>query len=150
MTPKLVMTPLGQYEPAKWNGVNESGIGPFADRVLILPDGAAEQTSGGVDLPEELVDRMTQAAETGVLIAMGPDAWLWNSDRTRRLEGEKPKVGQRVIFERYAGSFQHGPHDGRKYRIMDDKCVCGGVAELKTKPTASITKVTKPPLLVRA
>ena len=149
MSPKLVMTPLGQYAPAQWSGANTSGIRPIGDRVLILPDGAAEQTSGGVELPEDLVDRMTQAAETGVIVAMGPDAWLWNSDRTRKFEGEKPRVGQRVIFERYAGSFQHGPRDGRRYRLMDDKCVGGELDAEVTTAARPLAKVTRPPLVVR-
>ena len=122
MQPKLLMTPLGEYQPAKWNGKNTAGVRPFGDRVLILPDGAAEQTSGNVYIPEEMQERMAMAAETGILVAMGDDAWLWNSDRTRKLEGEKPKVGDRVGFERYAGSIRHGK-DGRLYRVMDDKCV---------------------------
>lgn len=122
MKPKLLMTPLGQYEPAKWDGENLSACRPIGDRVLILPDGAAEQTGGNVFLPQDMQERMSMAAETGVLIAVGDGAWYWNSDRTRRFEGSKPKPGDRVGFERYAGSVRHGK-DGKIYRIMDDKCV---------------------------
>ncbi len=147
MQPKLLMTPLGQYAPAKWLGVNESGITPVGDRVLILPDSAAESTSGGVYITEEQQERMTAAAETGILVAVGPDAWLWNSDRTRKYEGEKPKVGQRVIFERYAGSFNHAA-DGRRYRLMDDKCVAGLFEMAEAAKPSPLTKVVKAPLVV--
>jgi len=147
MQPKLVMTPLGQYTPVEWNGVNESGIQPVGDRVLILPDGASDQTQGGAYIPDDVVARMTEAAETGVLVAVGPDAWLWNSDRSRKYEGAKPQVGQRVIFERYSGSFQHAA-DGRRYRLMDDKCV-GGLFEPPKKATVpTVAKVTRPPLVM--
>ena len=124
MQPKLVMTPLGQYEPVQWNGKNESGFLPIGDRVLILPDEFAEQTSGGIYVDETTRERNTKAAETGVLVAVGESAWYWNSDRTRRYEGAKPVPGQRLRFERYAGAIHHG-HDGRLYRVLDDKSVSG-------------------------
>ena len=158
--PKLIKTPLGHFEVVQWNGINESGIVPFLDRVLIFPDQAATASPGGIVLPEELHHRLTQAAETGVLIAMGDDAWLWNSDRSRRYEGAKPSIGTRVVFERYAGSFHEAP-DGRWYRLMDDKCVAGiysadfaltdKVVPQRTRPKANgsgVAQVTKPPLVV--
>jgi co-chaperonin GroES (HSP10) len=120
---KLVVTPLGEYAPAEWGGENSSGIQPIGDRVLILPDGAAEKT---LVFTEETKERMAMAAETGVLVAVGESAWAWNSDRTRPFTGTKPVEGQRVWFERYAGSVQHG-EDGRLYRLLDDKCV-GAIA----------------------
>lgn len=126
MQPKLIMTPLGQYAPAKWEGANGSGIKPIGDRVLVLPDGAAEKTAGNVFITEDQQERMSMAAETGVLVDMGDEAFKWNSDRSRLFEGSKPEVGQRVYFERYAGAVHHGK-DGRLYRLIDDKCV-GGLA----------------------
>lgn len=132
MRPKLIagnpiLTPLAQYVPAQWSGTNESGLIPIGDRVLILPDKAPEQTAGGVVLTQTTQDHDGLAAETGVLVAIGEAAWTWNSDRTRPFTGTRPKVGQRVWFERYAGSTQYG-RDGVAYRLMDDKCV-GAVAE---------------------
>ena len=124
MKPKLVMTPLAPYQHAKFSGKNESGIIPIGDRVLILPDDAADKTAGGIMFDDTLKERNSLAAETGVLVAVGNGAWFWNSDRTRKFEGVRPEVGQRVWFERYAGSVQHG-NDGRLYRLMDDKCIGG-------------------------
>lgn len=122
MQPKLIMTPLGQYEPVKWNGENASGCQPFGDRILVLPDGAAEQTTGNVFIPEGMQERMSMAAESGVLIAMGDTAFTRNFDRTGPWTGKRPEIGQRIGFERYAGSIRHGK-DGRLYRVMDDKCI---------------------------
>lgn len=152
MRPKLLMTPLGAYMPVEWNGKNESGFKPIGDRVLILPDKAADETSGHVFVPEDIQERMTMAAETGVLVAMGESAWFWNSDRTRRFEGEKPVIGQRVRFERYAGAMHHGA-DGQRYRVMDDKCLSGveelaPEASVEVKKLSPLTKVIKPPLVV--
>ena len=125
MQPRLLTTEHGQYVPVIWNGINESGLVPIGDRVLVLPDKSAEQTDGGVFVSPVQQSRNNEAAETGVLIAMGDAAWVWNSDRTRPYSGVKPQIGQRVWFEKYAGSKQHGD-DGLVYRIMDDKCI-GGV-----------------------
>jgi co-chaperonin GroES (HSP10) len=153
MTPKVIRTPNGEFLPADWTGKNESGIEPFGDRILILGDTFAPESSGGIKWPDDLIERMTEAAETGVLVAVGSEAWAWNSDRTRRFEGEKPEIGQRIIFERYAGQYHFGA-DGRRYRIMDDRCVGGLFAEdavIRTAPKpqapATLTKVTKPPLV---
>jgi chaperonin GroES len=62
------------------------------------------------------------AAETGVIVALGDDAFLWNGDRTRKWEGVKPKVGDRVYIQRYAGQVMLG-EDSEFYRIMDANCI---------------------------
>lgn len=122
----LITTPLAQYEPAQWNGKNESGIKPIGDRVLVLPDKAPLKSTGGVIFTDQKQDIDGEAAETGVLIGIGEAAWKWNSDRTRPYDGTRPVIGQRIWFERYAGSKQYGK-DGVAYRLMDDKCI-GAVA----------------------
>lgn len=153
MQPRMIRTPLGQYTPVEWSSKNESGIEPLGDRVLVLPDPFSPTTTGGIDIPDDVVERHTEAAETGVLVAVGSEAWAWNSDRTRRFDGTKPEVGQRVIFERYAGTYQYGA-DGKRYRLMDDKCIGGLFAAdkapaLQRKPVKpAIAKVTKAPLVI--
>jgi chaperonin GroES len=123
---KRLLTPLGEYIPAQWSGKNTSGILPIGDRVLVLPDKAPDESAGGIKFTEAQQDRDGLAAETGILVALGEAAWKWNSDRTRPFDGTRPEIGQRVWFERYAGSVQYGK-DGVAYRLMDDKCV-GAVA----------------------
>lgn len=135
MTPKLLLkTPKGWYEAAQWDGENASGITPTGEHILVLPDVSSDMTPGGVAITEDQQSRNTEAAETGILVAVGEDAWLWNADRTRKYEGRKPQIGERVIFERYAGAL-HYSADGRQYRMMDDKCV-GGLFELAKAATA--------------
>lgn len=121
MQPRLQMTTKAKYVPAPYSGTNESGVIPVGDRVLVKPDVAAAEANG-IYFTEEHVERMTLAAETGVLVAVGAEAFRWNSDRTRLWEGAKPEIGQRVFFERYAGMEARGS-DGAIYRVMDDKCI---------------------------
>jgi co-chaperonin GroES (HSP10) len=145
MQPKLIMTPLGQYEPAKWDGENTSGVDPINRRIVILPDTAAGQTSGKVYITEEMQERMAMAAETGVLVAVAVDAWTRSADRTGPYTGRKPKVGERIMFERYAGQIHHGS-DGRIYRAMDCDCV-GGIVDQGALVKPKVEKVTRPPLI---
>lgn len=152
MQPKLIRMQHGEYVVTEWGGANESGIAPHGDRVLVLPDLFADMTSGGVFITEEQREKMNAASQTGVLVAAGDDAWTWNSDRSRRYDGKKPEVGQRVIFEQYAGTSLWGA-DGKRYRLMDDKCIGGlfagniPVVASKPKVAPSVARVVRPPLI---
>jgi chaperonin GroES len=129
MTPKTthlpkIKTDIGDFDVVAWNGVNQSWIEPEADFVLVLPDQCETQSAGGILLPEDVQERITAAAETGVIVAVGPEAWKWNTDRSRRRESAVPAVGTRIYFARYSGQIQHG-RDGRTYRLMEDKVIAG-------------------------
>lgn len=130
MQPKLIKTSLAEYVPATWAGFNKSGVTPLGDRVLILPDVAAEKTSGGIELPDELVYRHTLAAEAGVMVALGDGSFKWNSDKMTPYEGVKPTPGVRVCIEKYSGQAIKGD-DGLMYRIMESACVGGILTENK-------------------
>jgi chaperonin GroES len=121
---EFIETTVGRYRKVAWPGSNESGITPVGDRVLVLTDEAATKSGGGIDFIAEDIDKAELAAETGVLIGVGEDAFKWNSDRSRPFAGPRPTPGQRVYFERYAGG-QYKGRDGKKYRLMDDKCLGG-------------------------
>lgn len=137
MQPKLLKSSqLGEFIPAEYTGKNESGYEPVCDRVLVLPDMAAEKSSGGIDLPAEIVDRHTMAAETGVIIAVGPDAFKWTPDKTRTWDGYKPGPGDRVYIQRYSGQIMLG-EDGRLYRLMEYGCI-GAVKAAKPEPSAPV------------
>lgn len=141
MQPKMtserrIHTDLGSFDVETWGGVNLSGFVPEGDRVLILPDQASEQTMGGITLPEETRERITAASETGILVAIGPEAFVWNSSRSRRRETPPPAAGVRVFFERYAGYILHG-HDGLIYRVMDDNAIGAIEAPVATETAAA-------------
>lgn len=125
----LSKTRIGQYVESAWTGENTSGITPIGDQVVILPDRSIEKTSGGVIMPDSIRETHNLAAESGVIAAIGDGAWTWNMDRTRKFEGRKPEVGERICFTRYSGMERFGK-DGEMYRIMEDKCI-GGIVDVE-------------------
>jgi chaperonin GroES len=124
MKPRLLSVRRAEFIPAPFFGKNESGCEPIGDRVLIKPDIAAS-TSGGIQIPDEVIDRAQLSSSSGVIVAVGDDAFMWNSDRTRPFGGEKPKAGDRVHFDKFAGKLILGD-DGVEYRLLDDNSI-GGV-----------------------
>lgn len=143
-TIKLTETPLGKYAAAQWNGKNESNFTPINDYILVLPDEPPE-TINGLAYTQETRSRVRLAAESGVLIAASDGAFIWNSDRTRPWQGPKPKPGDRIYFERYAGREIHG-EDGRVYRCFEDKSVCGFFGN-NEKPKRTRKARSKPDLV---
>lgn len=142
LRPKVLSTDVADYVVAPWSGENESGLRPFGDTILVLPDVAAETAgkAGLVHVPEEVQERMSIASESGVIVAVGADAFKFSAASGRALkQDEVPKVGDRVLFERYAGRVFKG-NDDRVYRLMSDRCV-GGIEQLK--PPAAPTKKSK-------
>jgi len=129
MEPKLLRTLHAEFLPAVYMGKNASGWTPIGDYVLVRPDVISKKSSGGVELPDDLAERMQLAAITGVIVECGEEAFKWNADRTRPFEGYKPQAGDRVIFEKYAGKPILGD-DGVTYRICDDKAI-GGIKKRK-------------------
>lgn len=117
MQPRMLKQLAVEYIEAIYMGQNRSGWSPLGDYVLVRPDAIAKKSSGGVELPDDLAERMQLAAITGVLIECGDEAFKWHN-------GYKPQPGERVIFEKYAGKPIQG-EDGVSYRIMEDKAIGG-------------------------
>lgn len=135
MRDRILKTRHGTFSLAPWNGKNESGIEPLCDKVLVRVDAAMEKTAGGIIVTEQIGEQQTLSSTTGVLVALGPQAFTWNTDRTVRWEGEKPEPGMRICFSRYAGQEYDGL-DGAMYRVMEDRSVAGtqGMAEVEAAP----------------
>lgn len=74
----------------------------------------------------DIVGRHTQASEAGVIVAIGPGAFKFNSNGVNEFEGRKPQPGDRVFVERYAGQLMYGA-DKEVYRMMDDTSI-GAIA----------------------
>ena len=70
---------------------------PVRHVAIIKPDKLEDRSSGGVWLPETARDRMQTAVDRGELVAVG-DGFF------EGLPGPVPEIGQKVIFDRYAGS----------------------------------------------
>ena len=74
---------------------------PTGWRILVLPFKMNEKTKGGVLLGQETLDRQQVASQCGNVIAMGDACYV---DKERYPKGPWCKVGDWVIFARYAGS----------------------------------------------
>jgi co-chaperonin GroES (HSP10) len=132
---RMITTKIGEYLPAEWDGKNTSGLEMLGEEVLILPDQVPEQTKGGLFLPSATKEVQGMAAQTGVIVALGVDAWAYNRSRTRPFTGKRPEVGDRVVFDRYGGTNQPGL-DGRMYLIMSDMVISGKFTEAEAATDA--------------
>ena len=110
-----------EFIPAKWDGIDTSGIRVIGKCVLVLVDECAPVTSGGIYLTPDAIEKHSAGCETGTLVATSPGAFLLNEDMTS-WAGEKPRPGNRVYIEKYAGKLVRGK-DGRTYRLMDYGCI---------------------------
>lgn len=90
-------------------------IKPVEYKILIEVDDVETITPGGIILPETGRDRQSIAQEQGRIIAMGEMACsevdIWGTS--------PPKVGDKVIFSKYAGALIQKL--GKKYRLIQDK-----------------------------
>jgi co-chaperonin GroES (HSP10) len=80
--------------------------------VLVRPDKKEEKTQGGIILAETIRHQEDLASTTGVILAIGPDAW---ADSTPRA-----KVGDRVMFSKYGGLLSEDPDTKEPYRLLND------------------------------
>ena len=117
-----------EFVLGEWDGVNRSGWDALDDRVIILMEEHVDRTSGGVIIPDSIVERQTLSSEHGILVSIGPGAFVRSDDATRIWAGRTPQVGDRVAIERYSGQLLNG-NDGRKYRLMSQRCVGAVVAQ---------------------
>lgn len=134
MIPKVVKTEHAAYKVREWAGTDTSRLTPIGDTVIVLPDEAADKVGakGLIVAPTDVVERMSEAAETGIIVAIAEGAFVWSADRMRPFEGTKPKPGDRIHFARYTGQKVIGA-DGLTYRVMVDKSVLAIFAQASSK-----------------
>lgn len=106
--------------------INPTGIEPVEYKILIKVEEIEQKSSGGIYLPETTLGREQSAHDRGTLIAissMAFDGW----------EGTIPKVGDKIIFKKYAGTvIQHRGEASRivgQYRLCHDKDICAIIKE---------------------
>ena len=97
---------------------NVSGINPVGWRVLVKPQEIKDTSEGGIVITTgNYKEREQMANTTGVVVAMGNDCFA-----------DEPapwcKVGDKIIFAKYAGLLYRGK-DGSEYRMINDKDVTG-------------------------
>jgi co-chaperonin GroES (HSP10) len=93
--------------------VNRSGIVPVGFSILVKPDDIEEATESGIIVHSHTqMEREEQGQTDGIVIAMGPNVFI--DEKAPRC-----KVGDRVVFTKYAGMVRQGL-DGCEYRLMND------------------------------
>ena len=74
---------------------------PTGWRLIVLPFKMDEKTKGGIIMNESTLEKQQVASQCGNVLAMGPQCYM---DKERYPHGPWCKVGDWVIFARYAGS----------------------------------------------
>ena len=88
---------------------------PTGWRILILPFKMGEKTRGGILMGQETLEKQQVASQCGNVLAMGPDCYR---DKDRYKQGPWCKVGDWVMFARYAGS--RIKIEGGEVRLLND------------------------------
>ena len=125
ITPKNKLVGLKKSEEQK-EVTNEKAKlpQPTGWRMLVLPFRMKEKTDGGVILGTETIDRQQVASQCGNVLAMGPDCY---NDPKRFSDGPWCKVGDWVVFARYAGS--RIEIEGGEVRLLNDDEVLATVQD---------------------
>ena len=112
--PKNTLSPL-----------NTSGIKPWEYKVLVRPDVVPEKSKGGVFYGDKERSQMQMGMCKGTIVDMSRLAFNYDVDmKTVIPKNERPQIGMRVLFAKYAGGEIEGA-DRVTYRIMTDKDVLG-------------------------
>jgi len=94
-------------------------VRPVEFKVLIKPDKIEDRSTGGLYLPDSAREKQQFAVDRGEVIAVGDGFFS-------ELPGPIPKIGDKVIFNRYAGSLINLDVDGKRedFRLCNDKDIC--------------------------
>ena len=88
---------------------------PTGWRILVLPFQMGEKTKGGILMGQDTLEKQQVASQCGNVLAMGPDCY---QDKDRYKQGPWCKVGDWVMFARYAGS--RIKIEGGEVRLLND------------------------------
>lgn len=91
---------------------------PTGYRLLVLQVRPKSTTDGGIDLPDDYLDKAQSAMDVGVVLAMGPDCY---SDEGRFPHGPYCRTGDVVGWTRYAGSARQMPGGATVLILSDDQ-----------------------------
>ena len=88
---------------------------PTGWRLIVLPFKMDERTKGGIIMNETTLEKQQVASQCGNVLAMGPQCY---KDTERYPHGPWCKVGDWVVFARYAGS--RIEIDGGEVRLLNE------------------------------
>jgi len=103
--------------------MNPTGIKPVEFKVLIKVNIVDHKSP--ILLPDSVLDREQMAHDRGLLVAISDMAfsdWI----------GKIPRVGDNVIFNKYAGSvihYQKNKNPREQFRLCNDKDICAIIEE---------------------
>lgn len=106
---------------------NTSGLKPLGRAVLMQPYGVEEKTSGGIIVPESVRVKDQLAEQRAVVVEIGPNAWPGEPPRCR--------VGDKILFSKWAGHQCVGPDDGQTYRVVNDNDIFMQITSESVVPT---------------
>ena len=99
-------------------------IRPVEYNVAVKVDPVEEKTKGGLYLTSDTQERSKHKAERGTISHISPMAFSFDDWP----DGEpKPKVGDRVIFAKFAGMFVE--EGGEEFRVMKDRDIVAVIDE---------------------
>ena len=109
--------------------LNNSGLVPTADKILVEPMRVEEKTRGGIVLASQSLDKEQLAQTIGTVIAMGRTCKLTDVGGNPLIpEVDGINIGDMILFARYSGA--EFPIDGVSYRIMKARDVIGKATKL--------------------
>lgn len=90
-------------------------VKPVRHVAMIKPDAVEDKSAGGLYLPDSARDRLQIAVDRGQIVAVGEGFF-------EDLPGPVPQVGQKVLYDRYAGSMITIQENGKRqdYRLCND------------------------------
>jgi len=91
---------------------------PMGSRVLVKPIEIEEKSEGGIIFCAEGKDRERLGMTMGTLVAVGPEAWFDS-------KSPQAKVGDKVMFARFAGWAIEEGDDKELFRLMNDEDLFG-------------------------
>lgn len=100
--------------------MNETGIIPLGYKVLIRLEEKESKTKGGIIIPESTLDLENNASQVATVLDFGEAAFTIGMADLPNEWNIKPKVGSKVLLNKYAGITVEGK-DRKEYRIINDK-----------------------------
>ena len=100
-------------------------VSPVEYKVLIKPERVEDKSEGGLYIPETARERQQFASDRGEIIDHGEGFF-------EKLPGPVPQIGDKVIFNRYAGSLITIVNDKgarEDHRLCNDKDICAIIEE---------------------
>lgn len=98
---------------------------PVLHRILVKPDAIEDKDTAfaaakriGMEIVRDEKDREQAAVDSGVVVAYGATAFL-----DFKVEASPIKVGDRIVYARYAGKTIVDPDDDVKYVALNDEDV---------------------------